>query len=128
MGIQKIELEDGRSVCIKDIKVNDHLRFGERVLGIVEIEGKHINRVNRYTFKNTTFIGGPNIWINDKDLGKFSTLLFNPERVTNPDKLYHLLTDTGYLTMDGIRFMDYNSAIEQIMGEVWSNKESLFSS
>ena len=29
--------------------------------------------------------------------------------------------------IDGITFMDYNSAIEQIMGNCWSEKETSFS-
>ena len=123
----QVELEDGRSVNISKLKVNDQLRFGERILGVVKIDTKNLSRVNQYRIKNKTIIGGPNLWINDNDLGKFSTLGLDSESVEKPSQLYHILTDTGTLTIEGIQFMDYNSAIEQIMGDEWSMDESLFS-
>jgi hypothetical protein len=122
----KIELEDGRMINISDIKVNDQLRFGERVLGIVTIDTKNLQQVNKYNIKDKSFIGGPNLWVND-NLGKFSTLGLDSENVEKPKHLYQILTDTGNFTVDGIRFMDYDSAIEQIMGDSWVSDESLFS-
>jgi hypothetical protein len=124
--LTKIELEDGRMINISDIKVNDQLRFGERVLGIVTIDTKNLQQVNKYRIKDKNFIGGPNLWIND-NLGKFSTLGLDSESVEKPKHLYQILTNTGNFTVDGIQFMDYNSAIEQIMGDSWSTDESLFS-
>jgi hypothetical protein len=123
----QIELEDGRSIQISNLKVNDQLRFGERVLGIVTIDTKNLSRVNEYKIKNTTIIGGPNLWINDDDLGKFSTLGLDSESIKKPQQLYQILTDTGTFSIGGIKVMDYNSAIEQIMGDDWSMDESLFS-
>ena len=67
------------------------------------------------------------MWINDNDLGKFSTLGLDCDSVKKPGRLYQILTDTGTFTVEGIKFMDYNSAIEQIMGDDWSMDESLFS-
>ena len=125
-----IELEDGRIVNITDIKINDQLRFGQRVLGIVEIDSKRLKNIYEYKINNKTIIGGPNLWIDDDDLGKFSTLALNYNKtkmINKPDKLYQILTDTGNFIIDGITFMDYNSAIEQIMGNCWSEKETLFS-
>ena len=107
--------------------MNDQLRFGERILGVVKIDTKNLSRVNQYRIKNKTIIGGPNLWINDNDLGKFSTLGLDSESVEKPRQLYQILTDTGTFTIEGIQFMDYNSAIEQIMGDEWSMDESLFS-
>jgi len=125
-----IELDDGRRINIADIKVNDQLRFGERVLGIVEIDTRNIKNIYEYKIRTETFIGGPNLWINDDDLGKFSTLSMDSNKTVlahKPVKLYQILTDTGNFTINGVKFMDYNSAIEQIMGDAWSEKESLFS-
>lgn len=123
----QVELEDGRCVSISKLKVNDQLRFGERVLGVVKISTKNISQVKKYQIKNKTIIGGPNLWINDNDLGKFSTLGLDCDSVKKPGRLYQILTDTGTFTVEGIKFMDYNSAIEQIMGDDWSMDESLFS-
>ena len=124
--LTKIELEDGRMINISDIKVNDQLRFGERVLGIVTIDTKNLQQVNKYRIKDKNFIGGPNLWVND-NLGKFSTLGLDCESIEKPKYLHQILTNTGNFTVDGIQFMDYNSAIEQIMGDSWATGESLFS-
>lgn len=111
-----IELENGNSVKLQDIKVNDHLRFGERVIGIIEIDTKNID-VKKYKFKTFSIIGGPNIHFKDSDLGNFNTLKINGEIINKnkPEKLYHLLTDTGFFTVDGYKLRDYNSAIENIL-------------
>ena len=122
-----IELEDGRCVSISDIKVNDQLRFGERVLGIVKIDTKNLSQVKKYKIKDKIIVGGPNLWIDDNDLGKFTTLGLDGESIEKPKRLYQLLTDTGSFTICGIKFMDYNSAIEQIMGDEWSMDQGLFS-
>ena len=121
-----LELEDGRIIKISDIKVNDQLRFGERVLGIVTIDTKNLQRVNKYNIKGKNFVGGANLWVND-NLGKFSTLGLDYESIEKPEYLYQILTDTGNFTVDGIQFMDYNSAIEQLMGNSWTTEQSLFS-
>ena len=121
-----IELEDGRTINISDVKVNDQLRFGERVLGIVAIDVKNLQRVNKYNINGKNFVGGANLWVND-NLGKFSTLGLECESIEKPECLYQILTDTGNFTVNGIQFMDYNSAIEQLMGDSWTNEQSLFS-
>jgi hypothetical protein len=123
-----IELEDGQCVNISDIKVNDILRFGEKVIGIVEIDGNNISNVYKYSIDDKTFVGGPNLWINDNDLGKFSTLAFDSKRaIQKKCKLYQIITNTGNFKTNGIQFMDYNSSIEQIMGDIWSEKVPCFS-
>ena len=42
-------------------------------------------------------------------LDKFGKVLQGPE------KLYHLITDTGFFITNGIKIRDYNSAIENIL-------------
>ena len=91
------------------------------------IDASSLSRVKQYKIKNKTIIGGPNLWINDNDLGKFSTLGLDFDSVKKPKYLYQILTDSGNFTVEGIQFMDYNSAIEQIMGDAWSMDQGLFS-
>ncbi len=111
----KIELMDGHIVSIKDIKVNDHLRFNERVLAIVKIDASDMEYFKKYEFKENNLIGGPNIIIDDWDLGKINTL--NMFGTTKPKEkfLYHLITDTGKFTANGIKIHDYNGTIENII-------------
>ena len=82
---------------------------------MVKINTKNICAVKRYKFKNLNIIGGPNLHFNDTDLGNFNTLNIDGEIVSKPKNLYHLLTDTGYFTIDGYKIRDYNSAIENIL-------------
>ena len=65
-----IELEDGRSIKISDVCVNDVLRFGENVLGIVKIDGKDVSSVKKFTVNDNTFIGGPNLLYFQDDIGR----------------------------------------------------------
>ena len=115
LGSTMIELDNGQSVELKNIKVNDQLYFGERVLAIVEIDTKDIDKVKKYNFENFSITGGPNIHFNDPDLGNFNTLNIQGEHIEKPKKLYHLITDTGHFTINGYKIRDYNSAIENIL-------------
>ena len=115
VGNTLIELEDGRSIPIKDIVVNDQLKFGERVLGVVKIEGRTVSAIKKYTVNGKHFIGGPNLRINDKDLGVQSTLEMTGVPIQKPHTLYHILTDTKFFTINGIQFFDYNGALEYLL-------------
>ena len=120
----KIELIDGHVVYIKDIKVNDHLRFGERVCAIVKIDTKEMKHFKIYNFKENYLIGGPNITIDDWDLGKLNTLHIFGTAKSKDKYLYHLVTDTGKFTANGIKIHDYNGTIENIIDK----KEELLNS
>ncbi len=110
-----VELENGLSVKIKDLELNTQLKFGERVMGIVTIDSRDII-VKKYSLHNINIIGAPNLHFKDVDLGNFNTLNIDGEEIKNkPDKLYHLITDTGFFMVNGYRIRDYNSAIENIL-------------
>ena len=50
---------------IKNIEVNEQLKFGQRVLGIVKIDARKLIHVKRYIYKKQEFVGGVNLQIND---------------------------------------------------------------
>ena len=110
-----IELENGQSVKLKNININDQLYSGERVIGTVQIDTKDIYAVKKYIFKGFEITGAPNIHFKDKDLGNFNTLKLEADIVEKPNKIYHILTDTGFFNIDGHKLRDYNSAIENIL-------------
>ena len=114
-GNSLIELDDGRDIKLKQIQVNDVLRGGERVIALVEIDTKNIAYVRKYKFGEFTIMGAPNIHICDTDLGNFNTLDKFGKVLSGPDKLYHLITDTGFFYVNGFKIRDYNSAIENIL-------------
>ena len=87
-----LELEDGRLTKLKDIEVNDELKSGDRILGIVKIDGTHLRDIKQYNIENTTFIGGPNLRIKDKYLGEFSTIGMEGEKIENIPILFIILS------------------------------------
>ena len=69
-----IELEDGRSIKIKDVEVNDILKYGERVIGTIRINGSDV-RTFKHTINDNKIIGTANLQIYNSDLGIFNNTL-----------------------------------------------------
>ena len=109
-----VELEDGRSKKIKNIEVNEQLKFGQRVLGVVKIDARKLLHVKRYSYNKQEFVGGVNLQLFNS-LGKTNTFDMIGEPVKKPRYLYHLITDTGIFCVNGIEFYDYSGGIEQIL-------------
>ena len=91
-------------IDIDKIKINDTLINGEKVYGIVEIDGSTIVQQFRYNLGKNIFIEGyaPNLNI-------------NKEIIKNNNKLYHLLTDKGTINIENIVFKDYNDTIDRFL-------------
>jgi hypothetical protein len=114
----KIKLLNGESKEIKNINVNDMLENGEKVYGIVKINGSNVNE--QFTFnlgENCLIEGGPNLVLCDQNMINFDTTLTldNDYKTTldkNHNELYHLLTDKEIFYIEGIRFHDYNACID----------------
>jgi hypothetical protein len=117
-GDMQIELEYGETVNIKDIEVNDILRFGERVLGVVEIDGRDMKYIKKYYVEGKEIKGSANIHILDNDLGNIYLFDIEGDNIENPEKLYHLITDTGTFNSNSIYFKDYyNSGLESYLDD-----------
>jgi len=110
----KIELQDGHNVNICDIEVNNILRFGERVTGIVKIKADDLETKQFILGKQTNIYGGPNLHICDSDLGMKSTLDTYGEKV-KCDYVYHIITNKRTFHVNGIKFYDYNSCIDKYL-------------
>ena len=109
-----IELEDGRSILIKDIEVNDILRFGECVTGIVEISCSDKVGIGRYDIYDGCIINCTgNIQL--QDLGNFNTFDIKPINIKKAETAYHLLTDRGSFIVNGTRVGDYNTSLEKYL-------------
>ena len=110
----KIELQDGHNVNIKDVEVNDILRFGERVIGIVKIKADDLE-IKKYNLENgNNIIGGPNIQICDPDLGMVNSLDMYGDKV-DTKYIYHLTTDNCTFHINGIKYYDYNSCLDKFL-------------
>ena len=111
-----IKLKSGVCRKIKDIKIGDILEKGEKVYGLVEIDG---NTTKQFIFnlgKNIPIVGGPNLNMCDIKINETTTLSLdeNNKFVKNivSDKLYHLLTDKKTFVVEDIKFYDYNACID----------------
>ena len=110
-----ITLEDGRTIPLRKIEVNDVLHSGEIVYGKVEIDAANI-QIFEYFIEKNKYIGGPNLQI----FHNTNVLLDTFELIKYPSKkkekkLYHILTDTNTVSIDGYTFLDYNGAIETLL-------------
>ena len=129
-GSTQIQLEDGRSIPIKDIDINDILICGERVTGLVEIDGLNVSKQYKFKFKDDSdndveIFGGPNLVIfDDESLGVMQTIDIVGKKVAKEEKLYHIITDKRTLQINGIKFLDYNSCVELYLE---NDKDELFS-
>jgi len=101
----KIKLKDDSNVDIDKIKINDTLQNGEKVYGIVEIDGLNLLQQFRYNLGENKFVEGyaPNLIFIDK------------ENIHMNHKLYHLLTDNGTFKIENTIIKDYNAAIDRFL-------------
>ena len=117
----QITLKNGMVKKIKHVSIGDILEKGEKVYGIVEIDG--INLIEQSILnlgKNKSIDGGVNLNICDKNIHITSTLdldinskIKKNKKLNEIDnKLYHLLTDKKVFSVNGIQFYDYNSCID----------------
>jgi hypothetical protein len=113
-----ISLYNGEYKKIKNILIGDKLANGEKVYGIVEINGKNITEQFKYILgENLVVESGPNLVINDSKNNKISTLNLSESKnkiklEKNHDKLYHLLTDKKTFNISNIQICDYNASID----------------
>ena len=128
VGSTKIKLKNGIYKQIKDIEIDDILEKGEKVYGLVKINGDNVNQQFKINLGKNIFVeGGPNLSICDKNFNT-STLLFdNSNKIllnNNHSELYHLLTDSKTFYVEKIKFYDYNAAIDLLLEK---NKGKLLS-
>jgi hypothetical protein len=112
----KTKLQNGLYKYIKDIQIGDVLENGEKVYGVVVINGKTVFDQFKYTLGKNIIIGGPNLVFLDNKKTKKSTFSLDLSKrhvIQNKyNKLYHLLTDTKQFTINNVIFGDYNSNID----------------
>lgn len=103
----KIAVNNVSFVNIENIKVNDILANGEKVYGIVKIDGSTVDAQFKYNLGENTFVDGCLV-------GEHTF-----ERISLTEKqpiLYNLLTDSGYFQVENTIIKDYNFAIDRFLG------------
>ena len=116
----KIKLKNGEIKEISKVEINDILENGEKVYGIVEIDGEKMDNQYVYYLGNNNIIeGAPNLVFYDNtkitttlDLNLYTTNNYKKIRNKVDTKLYHLLTNKETFFVNGIKFKDYNASID----------------
>jgi hypothetical protein len=111
-----ITMKDGSKKPIQDIQVDDILYGGTRVYGLVDITTNNLNVYNT-ELQGVNVIGAPNLQIYNESLGHFShlqplSILLDTQN--KPTKLYHLLTESKRIVVNGCSFYDYNGCLDVI--------------
>ena len=130
-------LANGSSVPIAHIQVNDVLQSGEKILGVFKVAAHDLD-LYKYS-GHPTIRATRNIHIDDPVLGmidgmeltkgmalskgmaartKGMDLNHSEERSPQNTYAYHVLTQTGFVTIHNIRFNDYNYAIDKYLRSV----------
>ena len=116
IGTTEIKLKDNSTKFIKNIEIGDILENGDKVYGVVEIDGKTLCEQYVYKLNNHCIIeGGPNITICDLKIPHITTLNLEEKykNIRNKENsLYHLLTNSKMFSINKIRFYDYNASID----------------
>jgi hypothetical protein len=144
-GKTRIELINGTSKEIKSLEIGDILLGGEKVLGLVEIDGNTMDYQCIYTLYQDSlekegeigWEGGPNHIVMKKKDNSFSTLElpWNEKVITTnyrgeyiwiekrkkPEKekesiLYQIITDKQVFRIKGIDLNHYNGTIDFLLG------------
>ena len=110
----KIKVQN-REIYIKDVKLGDTLCTGEKVLGIMKIDGS-TTKCFEYSINGNRFIGGPNLMYQDENLGIASTRdIVNKRCVDIDGPLYHIITDTTMIPIGDTLFFDYQSCLDNLL-------------
>jgi hypothetical protein len=113
-----IELENGMKREIKDVQVGDILSKGEKVRGVVEIDGEQLMCQYECNLGDgLVFQGGVNLNICDKNLANILSTLNLSDKYfkineIKEKKLYHLVTDKKTFFANNIHFYHYDSSLE----------------
>ncbi len=104
-GHTKVSVKSIGNKFLNKIKVNDILENGEKVYGIVELDGTLFGEQYKYNLGKNTFVEGFSL-----------DLKYSKSNILNKHyKLYHLLTDKGTFKIDNIIVRDYNAAIDRFL-------------
>ena len=118
-----IALKNGEIKEIKDIIIGDVLENGEKVYGLVKINGNNVKHQYKYNLgENVVFEGGPNVAICDSKIPHITTLDIDFKYKDKLEKkhclLYHLLTDKKTFKIGAAHFYDYNASIDIFLEKI----------
>ena len=114
-----VSLENDNLVLLRDIKVNDILKNGKRVVGIVKVDMRLIHTICEYNIYdlsgNYSIIRGcRNIQIINEDIKAKRKEYIISENLYG-DCFYQLLVEGGSFIVNGIEVGDYNTGLDKFL-------------
>jgi len=110
---------------LKDVEIGDVLENGEKVYGVVEIDGNKLNQQYQCNLGKEMVVlkCAPNVIFYDEGENIVSTLTLAEGKnkkfvIDRENKMYHLITDKKTLKIGGIIFCDYNTSIDLFLEKV----------
>lgn len=110
-GNTPIMLKNKTEIPIRFIQIGDLLENGEKVIGVVELDGTFVHE--HYFIDlgiHGKIEGGGNLSYST-DLDK--TKVLKPSE--SEEKLFHLLTDKKYFYVKRVKFYDYNASVDEFL-------------
>ena len=114
-----VSLKDGTTIPIKDVKIGSVLANGATVYGVVNIMNTF--QLKQYDTNlictNGCYVRSGkkaipiNIYCREKEI-EAATLIKHNHRLDNPDDLWHLVTDLGFISCENMEILDYNYNID----------------
>ena len=133
VGNTQIQLFNGKIKEMKFVEIGDILEKGEKVVGLVEIDGITLEEQYVYSYGSSSFEGGPNLIIQTKndnfttielnehkkhhiiDLHDENCLIKKRKKERKEEKLYHFITDKLTFSVENLSIYSYNSCIDFIL-------------
>lgn len=118
-----ILLQNGVEIPIINVRIGDILENGEKVYGIVKINGCNLDKQYIYHLgKENNIHCSQNIHVHNKSTNMPDSFLniSNKENIkieiaTNEECLFHLLTDKKTFWINNTQFYDYNASIDAFL-------------
>jgi len=96
-----IEMENGNYKNIQNLQIDDIIKGGHIVYGLVETDDKE---VFKYKINGKIFYG--NNLVNNEQFNNINYL-------NKCEKLYNIVTNSGFININDTTFLDYNGILEQ---------------
>ena len=114
-------LKDNSVKRLSELNIDDELISGEKIKCLVEIDASQYKTLKLLKGKTTNIVCGPNVRYTENENRNMTTLdldesILNKNKKENLySKLYHVITTTKTITLDGIICYDYDGCLDKII-------------
>jgi hypothetical protein len=108
----RITLQNEVNKIIRSVQIGDVLSHGEKVIGIVELDGLEVyeHYLMDLGIHGEKIVGGGHLCFLTPDLEKTRALKYHKEK-----RLFHLLTDTQTFWVNNVQLKDYNGSVDEFL-------------